>query len=120
MENELKAYELKVAYNNDEDREPIDLMLLDANNDETYATLFGSEPFNDYDWTCDHPSHLIEYDDDETVGTCPICGATCDWHWAKDFDGDTNITYREPHEWYHPKEPKGIIGHILENIRKDF
>ena len=49
---------------------------------------------------CEHES--VIYGDDDERGVCEDCGATCDWHWVKDFDdllGKT-IEVREVVEWH--------------------
>lgn len=112
MEEELKEYGLHVEYSEADDREPIDFEIRDS-HDELYATVWGSEPSYDVQIDCDHD--FVEYDDDETQGECPICGATCDWHYEEDDEGNK---IRVPHEWYHPKKIGGIVGKELKRLQE--
>lgn len=112
MEDELKEYDLHVEYSEAEDREPIDFEIRD-NHDELYATVWGSHPTDDVEINCNHD--FVEYDDDETVGECPICGATCYWHREDDGEGHQE---RVPHEWYAPKKIGGIAGRELKRLQE--
>ena len=112
MEQELAEYDLHVEWSEDPDREPIDFEIRDKRG-ELYATVWGSEPWYDVQIDCDHD--IVEYDDDETVGECVICGATCDWHYEVDGDGNK---VRVPHEWYHPKKIGGIVGRYLKELQE--
>ena len=117
MQNELKEYDLHVEHSEAIDREPIDFEIRDKDG-KLYATVWGSNPFNDVQTDCNHD--FVEYDDDETVGECPICGATCNWHWQVSADDGYMIKERIPHEWEIPKEIGGIVGRYLERLRKEF
>ena len=77
MNEELKQYGLHVEYSEADDREPIDFEIRDSRG-ELYATVWGSHPTDDVQIDCEHD--IVEYEDDETQGECPICGAVCDWH----------------------------------------
>lgn len=112
MEEALKEYDLHVEYSEAEDKKPIDFEIRD-NHGELYATVWGSEPFYDVQIDCDHPA--VEYDDDETVGECPICGATCDWH--KEDNGE-GYQERVPHEWYAQRKPGGLIGKYIRQLQE--
>lgn len=115
MEEKLKEYDLHMEHSEAEDREPIDFEIRDE-HDKLWATVWGSEPFNDVQIDCDHPA--VEYDDDETVGECPICGSTCFWHW----DGyiDDGVAYRDRviDQWEKPDEIGGIVGEYLKELQK--
>ena len=115
MEDKLKEYDLHVEHSEAENREPIDFEIRD-DNDELYATVWGSDPWNDVQIDCEHG--FIEYDDDETVGECPICGATCDWHWQTSADDGYTIKERVPHEWYNPKQIGGVVGEYLKELQE--
>ena len=112
MEDELKEYDLHVEYSEAEDREPIDFEIRDRYG-ELYATVWGSEPYKDVQIDCSHD--FVEYDDDETVGECPICGATCYWHYEDDGEGHQE---RVPHEWFTPEEIGGIVGRELKRLQE--
>ena len=51
---------------------------------------------------CDHA--YWEHNDIDERGYCPDCGATCDWHYEKDFDGEREYMGAEPIEWHAPGE----------------
>ena len=112
MEEALKEYDLHVEHSEAEGREPIDFEIRD-DNDELYATVWGSHPIDDIQIDCNHD--FVEYDDDETVGECPICGATCDWHYESDGEGHRA---RTPHDWHIPKKIGGIVGKYLQELEK--
>lgn len=95
---------------------PIDFEVRSKRSDELLATVWGDEK-DDLEVDCEHPEDYIEYDDDETVGECLLCGATCDWHWVNDFDGSVKYQYREPHEW-HSDKVGGIIKEFLDKEYK--
>ena len=107
MEDKLEEYGLHVEWSEAEDREPIDFEIRDSHN-EIYATVWGSNPFDDVQIDC---GHVVEYDDDETVGECALCGATCDWHYEDDGEGHKD---RAPHDWHSPEKIGGIVGEYLE------
>lgn len=115
MEEKLKEFDLRVEHSQDQEREPIDFEIRD-DQDILWATVWGSEPSYDVQIDCDHPA--VEYDDDETVGECPICGATCDWHYQTSVDDGYTIKERMPHEWYYPKKIGGIVGEYLKKLQE--
>lgn len=106
--------------------EPIDFDIIDADTGEHYATIWGTHPVNDINIECEHPTELVEYEDDETQGECPICGAYCDWHFEEEVvneghDEDGNYTcqvvkVRVPHEW-HNQGVSGIIKDCLNYFK---
>lgn len=110
MEKELKDFGLKIRESDSPNRFNIDFTIEDE--EDNVAWVWGHTP-TDIDWECNHPSQCIEYDDDETVGECLLCGSTCDWH--KETDGE-NYTYRVPHQWYPRKNVGGIVGKILKEM----
>ena len=114
MEDRLKEYDLHVEWSEAEDKEAIDFEIRD-NHDELYATVWGSEPFNDVQIDCEH---IAEYDDDETVGECPICGALCYWHWQESADDGYTIKERVPHNWIRPNKIGGIVGRHLKELQE--
>lgn len=119
----LEKNKLRVEHSEAEDREPIDFDIRDGGTDERYATVWGSNPFNDIEADCEHPAHMIEYGDDDEVGTCLLCGNTCSWHWETDEGnvGDSYWSgqYREPDEWSGNCQG-GIIGKLIEEIKEKF
>lgn len=122
MEEELKEYGFNVRWSDDPDREPIDFSIEDG--EDNIAWVWGSNPFSDVQIECNHPSECVIFDDDEPVGECAICGATCDCHYEAD-EGNVEDYYWSgrtlvPHEWYPPKKIGGIVGKYLEQLRKEF
>ena len=109
-----KSY-LQVVYNDGDDTEPIDFAI--ADNVDNVAWVWGSEPWNDVQFECTHPSQCVVYEDDDVCGECALCGATCDWHWEPDGEGHKE---REPHNWEVPANPQGIIGEYLKELQGDF
>lgn len=114
MEDKLKEYELHVEHSEDGHREPIDFEIRDG-DDELYATVWGSNPFNDVQIDCEH---IAIFDDDEHVGECPICGATCTWHWVESADDGYTIKEQVPDQWEQPKEIGGIVGEYIRELKK--
>ena len=113
MEKELSEYGLCVEWSEDKNREPIDFEIRTDGRGELCATVWGSHPTDDIQIDCEHD--FWECDDDETVGTCPICGATCDWHWGDDGEGHRR---RVAHEWYKPDKIGGIVGKDLDRLKE--
>lgn len=112
MKEELKEYDLHVEYSEADDREPIDFEIRDDRG-ELYATVWGSHPTDDVQIDCEHD--LVEYDDDETVGECPICGATCDWHYEDDGEGHQ---IKVPHDWLTGGVIGGVVGRELKRLQE--
>lgn len=110
----LKEYGLHAEHSEAEDREPIDFEIRDDKG-ELYATVWGSEPWKDVEIDCDHD--FVEYDDDETVGECPICGATCDWHYEDTGEG---FSEKIPHSWEKPEKIGGIVGKYLQRLGEEW
>ena len=114
MEDALKEYGLHVEHSEAEDREPIDFEIRDDHG-ELVATVWGSEPFNDVQIDCEH---IAEYDDDESVGECAICGAACYWHYQESADDGYVIKERVPHNWIRPNKIGGIVGRYLKELQE--
>ena len=113
MLNELlKDYGLH-AVRPDNAEEPIDLEIR-TQRDNLCATLWGSDPFNDIQCECDHD--FVNYTDDETVGECLLCGATCDWHWEIE-DGHKR---QVPHDWHMSDEIGGLLGDYIKSLKENW
>lgn len=118
---ELKDMGLSVRESDNPDREKIDFSIEDGQ--DNVAWVWGSgEPVSvdgkydlDYEVECDHA--VVEYDDDETVGECLVCGATCDWHWECYVDCGYTQKSQVPHHWnaYHEGNGGIIKKYIEEN-----
>ena len=113
MDQNLKEYDLHVEWSEAEDREPIDFEIRD-DHDELYATVWGSNPTDDVQIDC---GHVVEYDDDETVGECVLCGATCDWHYEDNGEGHKE---KIPHDWHRPEKIGGIVGRYLDERARNW
>lgn len=111
----LEELGLHAEWSEAEDREPIDFEIRDEYGG-LVATVWGSNPFSDVQIDCEH--YAAEFDDEDTVGECPICGATCDWHWHESADDGYTIKEPVPHEWYHPKKIGGAVGKYLKELQK--
>lgn len=111
INEDLKEYDLHMESHKST---PVLLIDFEIKNDkgETYAEVWGSNPFDDCEVSCYHD--ISEFDDDETVGECPLCGTTCNWIWVHDEDGK----HREPYQWTKSEEIGGIIGKYLKELRK--
>lgn len=100
---ELKDMGLRVRESDNPDREEIDFSIEDGQ--DNVAWVWGK--WNDYEVECDHA--VVEYDDDETVGECLVCGQYCDWHW----EGDGEYRGQVPHYWRNEGDG-GIIKKYIE------
>lgn len=120
MKDALAEYDLKVRYNDAPDSEPIDIIVYD--DEDNVAFAWGSEPWKDVQVECNHPDQCIEYDDDEPVGRCALCGATCETHYEADNGNVEDYAWsgrrQVPTSWTMPKEPGGIIGDYLKDLQK--
>ena len=108
MKDRFNEYGFQAKESDSVNRFNIDFSVLDG--DDTVAWAWG-ESLKDLDWECNHPNICIEYDDDETVGECTLCGSYCYWHKASDGEGNV---YREPHNWYPRKEIGGAIAEYIK------
>lgn len=116
IDEKLADFGLKIRYNDAKDREPIDLSIEDG--EDNVAWVWGSEPFHDIEWECNHPNECIEYEDDETQGECLLCGSWCDWHEEVSADDGYTIKERIPHTWYPRQTAGGIIGEIIDYYKR--
>ena len=120
MKDALAEYDLKVRYNEAPDSEPIDIIVYD--DEDNVAFAWGSEPWKDVQVECNHPDQCIEYDDDEPVGRCALCGATCETHYEADNGNVEDYAWsgrrQVPTSWTMPEEPGGIIGDYLKDLQK--
>lgn len=123
LEATLKDMGLR-AIRNDSDMDDTLLVIrnLDDEKDEDeddIAAVWGD--VDNPDWDCAHPSDFIEYSSDDEQGVCPICGATCEWHWAKaildDYpDSIREVEVRKVDEWHEPSELSALLGKCLAEI----
>ena len=111
--DKLKEYGLKIRWSDNPDASPIDFSIED--DQDNVCWVWGNS-IDDIEVECDHP--VVEYDDDETVGECPVCGATCDWHWQMSADDGYTIKERVPHSWHKPEKPMGVVKDILNKMEK--
>lgn len=120
MKDALAEYDLKVRYNDSPDSEPIDDIIYD--DEDNVAFIWGSEPWRDVQVECGHPDQCIEYDDDEPVGRCVLCGATCETHYEADEGNVEDYAWsgrrQVPTSWAMPDKPGGIIGDYLKDLQK--
>ena len=120
----LASNNIRQEWSQAKDREPIDYDIRDAKTDERYATVWGSNPWNDVQVDCEHPERFVEFtDDDLERGHCTLCGAECDWVWEKD-EGNVEGYYwegqiRVPTEW-HGDNKGGIIGELINKDKERF
>ena len=112
---ELEDMGLHIVESDAPNRENIDFSIADKNDNVAWVWGSGEEiTVNDkfcldYEVECDHS--FVEYDDDEIVGYCPICGSTCDWHW----ENDGEYMSRVPHSWNTYEEGDGgLIKKYIE------
>lgn len=112
MEEELKEYDLHIVESEKEDRCPVDFEIRDEYN--TFCAEVWGEDTEDMQIVCEHPT--VEFDDDETVGECPVCGATCTWHWDISADDGYVVKDRMVDSWEQPKEIGGIVGKHLKDL----
>lgn len=115
MEEELKEYDLKIRESDSPDRLPIDFSIED--DQDNVCWVWGENPY-DVEVECDHPHQCIEFDDDETVGECALCGATCDWHYEVDWDSGYKASERTPHGWHRPEKIGGLVGKYLKQLKE--
>lgn len=106
--DELKDLGLELRESDNPERMTIDFSVCDKADD--VAWVWGKP--GDIEWECDHTE--IEFEDDETVGECMLCGATCGWHREVDWDNGVVLNERVPHAWHRPKELGGILSKIIK------
>jgi hypothetical protein len=115
MEEKLAEYGLHAEWSEAKDREPIDFEIRD-DQDELWATVWGNWPVQDIQIDCDHP--VVEFEDDEQVGVCPVCGATCTWHWDVSADDGYEVKEKIPDQWTRTEHIGGIVGESLDRLAK--
>ena len=87
------------------DRMKVDFAIEDGNDNVCWCW---GKSADDLEVECDHP--VVEYDDDETVGECVLCGDTCDWHYETNYDDGYKASDRVPHAWHRAEKLGGILG----------
>lgn len=107
---ELEDMGLSYRESDSPQREKIDFTIYDG--EDNVAWVWGNSK-NDLDWECSHPQ--VEYEDDESVGECVLCGSYCDWHEETYGDDGYIAKDRVPHNWY----PRKSLGGVLEKIVGD-
>lgn len=117
MEDKLKELGLHVEHSEDPNREPIDFEVRDEKGG-LVATVWGSHPEQDVQIDCEH--YGAEFDDDESVGYCPICGATCTWYWHVSADDGYTIKEQVPDQWEMPDKIGGAVGEYLDYLQKNW
>lgn len=115
MEEALKEYDLHVVESTEPDRRKIDFRILDDHN-AFCAEISGDNP-NDVEIDCEHP--MVEFDDDEHVGECPICGAWATWHWEESADNGYTVRDKCVDSWDYENVPGGILGKYLKDLQGD-
>ena len=120
MQEQLKEYDLKVLYSDDEDHKPIDFTI--ADDEDNVAWVWGDSS-EDVEVECTHPAQCVAFDDDEPTGYCELCGATCDARYEVD-SGNVEDYYWSgrrlvPTEWKAPDSPGGVIGKYLKELRQN-
>lgn len=106
-EDLLKELGLKIRESDNPERAPIDFTIEDG--EDNVAWVWGDNQ-NSWECECSHP--VVEYEDDDTTGQCPLCGQCCDWHYEESADDGYTIKERVPHYWY--KGGYGIIDKYIE------
>lgn len=116
MKEELAEYGLHEVHSNEPDRKVLDVNIVDDDG-KVWAEVWGDEPFGEYDVevNCKHPA--VEFDDDEHVGECPICGSLATWHWEESADDGYTIKEQVVDSWEQPDEVGGIIGNYINILR---
>lgn len=119
MEKELESYDLYFRENDAKDRENIDFIIEDKY--DNVAFVWGDTP-DDVEVECNHPGQCVSYSDDEPTGYCELCGATCDCHYEADAGNVEDFYWSGrrlvPTEWTMPKQPGGVIGKYLKELKE--
>lgn len=116
LEGDLEELDMHAIYSKKEDRDPIDFEVRDDRS-VFCAEVFGTKPYDDIQIVCEHP--VVEFDDDETVGECALCGATCTWHNEVVSDGDCIIKDHVVDEWDDHtayKENNSVLGRYFKRM----
>ena len=114
MEEALKEYDLHMVESKEPDRRKIDFKIFDRHN--TFCAEVSGDNPDDVEIDCEHPE--VEFDDDEHVGECPICGAWATWHWGE--YGEDGRVYKEQvvDTWDYQNVPGGILGKYLKELKE--
>lgn len=116
MDKELEVYGLHLEESKDPDKYLIDFEIKDDEG-KIWTTVWGNNPFHDVNIECDHPA--VEFDDDEHVGECPICGAWATWHWHVSADDGYTVKEQVVDSWEPQEKMGGIVGKYLEILMGD-
>ena len=99
------------------DRQKYDFSISDG--EDNVAWIWGDD--HDLDYECNHPSDCIEYDDDEPVGECILCGSHCSCHYVLDEGNveDYHWSGRElvPNEWCLRHDVGGLLKKLVDEQR---
>ena len=114
MQEELKEYDLHIVESEKGDRYPVDFEIRDNYN--TFCAEVWGEDAEDMQIVCEHPT--VEFDDDEYVGECPLCGAWATWHWQESADDGYTVKEQVVDTWDYQEVPGGILGKYLEELKK--
>lgn len=107
LEQELKRYGLKLRHSDAPDALPIDFVIEDGT--DNVAWVWGNNP-QDIDWECNHPE--VEFEKDEPIGECLICGTYCNA--MRERDGEL-----VPNGWIPRKSIGGWIEKYLKELTKE-
>lgn len=111
--DELKDMGLEYRESDSPDRKTIDFSITDGHDNVCWVW---GDTIDDVEVECDHPE--IEYDDDETVGECTLCGATCEWHYENNYDDGYKVSDKVPHTWHKPEKTSKLINKIIKENMK--
>lgn len=112
INQELMVYGLKLVESDDLNRQKIDFVLQDE--EDNIFWCWGEQP-NDVDWECNHPYQCIDFGDSNEKCECLLCGSFGDYHYDKDEEGHD---VPEPHEWYPRRDVGGLIGEYLKELER--
>lgn len=112
MEEKLEEYGLNIRWSDNPNRELIDFSIEDAR--DNIAWVWG-KTFDDVEVECNHPYECIDFGDGEEMGECLLCGATCDYYYEEDDEGNH---IPEPSDWYRPRSVEGFIGEYLKELKE--
>lgn len=108
FEDRLKEYELTIKQSESPDRKPIDFSIEDGRDGVCW--VWGDSP-DDVEIECDHPYQSIDWEDDDKMGECMLCGAQCSWRWESDGEGGME---RNIYQWHRPDKTSGLVKKYLE------
>lgn len=111
----------KIEYNEPSEF-AIDFTIKDDDNRDV-CDVYGNDK-QDLNIECLHDD--IEFGDDDECGVCPMCGATCMWHWETDLEDDRDeygnhicheYEIRYITDWSKPMVKKSIIEEVLDGYK---